>query len=280
MGVVCKTFEHCRFFCSSSFVNCKPGPIMGDDSNESVYDELWDLLTCHRTESWLQLPSMSCSTNLFNPPSSTPLEFKDSLQPFPWTRGGGQSPGSPSDTGPGKAVHRGNCMSCWEEQSSMFAGNKLSSKQTHCMSRSSSPTGSATTPSSVRFDSPCDDLAFLDYKLPPPGVTAGRVLQHAKSVMLTLFQKNQPMIFKIGYSHNPLWRWSNTIYGYKFDPDKWSNMVVLFESTEASGPAMLEACLIDMFRGTWSKFQCMFSIFYQQMKQSPLGLCKWMVPRH
>ena len=73
----------------------------------------------------------------------------------------------------------------------------------------------------------CESLEFLDYKLPPPGVSAGRVLQHAKSVLSTLIQKEQPLIFKVGYTHNPMFRWANTLYGY-----------------------MLEAALIELFRST------------------------------
>jgi hypothetical protein len=94
-------------------------------------------------------------------------------------------------------------------------------------------------------------LEFLDYKLPPPGVSAGRVLQHAKSVLSTLIQKEQPLIFKVGYTHNPMFRWANTLYGYQVDHHhKWSKMLVLFESTEVAGPAMLEAALIELFRST------------------------------
>jgi hypothetical protein len=97
----------------------------------------------------------------------------------------------------------------------------------------------------------CESLEFLDYKLPPPGVSAGRVLQHAKSVLSTLIQKEQPLIFKVGYTHNPMFRWANTLYGYQVDHHhKWSKMLVLFESTEVAGPAMLEAALIELFRST------------------------------
>ena len=94
----------------------------------------------------------------------------------------------------------------------------------------------------------CNNDGFLDTMLPPEGATAGKVLGHTKSAMMTLFAKHEPMIFKIGYSHNAIWRWSNSLYGYKFDKmHKWSNMVVLYESTEPFGPAMLEASLIDLF---------------------------------
>ena len=68
---------------------------------------------------------------------------------------------------------------------------------------------------------------------------------------MDLFSKHDPMIFKIGYSHNVTWRWSNTLYGYQFDrADKWTKMVILYESTEPFGPAMLEASLIDLYKST------------------------------
>lgn len=95
----------------------------------------------------------------------------------------------------------------------------------------------------------CNALEVIEYKLPPIGVTAGRALQHSKSVVEALFRKHSPMIFKFGYTHNPEFRWSAPRYGYCHDQfDKWSNMVVLFQSPESSGPAMLEACLIDAYR--------------------------------
>jgi len=97
----------------------------------------------------------------------------------------------------------------------------------------------------------CDDVGWLERVLPPKGATAGRALQHAKSVLMDLFSKHDPMIFKIGYSHNVTWRWSNTLYGYQFDrADKWTKMVILYESTEPFGPAMLEASLIDLYKST------------------------------
>ena len=63
------------------------------------------------------------------------------------------------------------------------------------------------------------------------------------------FAKHDPMIFKIGYTHNAVWRWCNNLYGYKFDKiHKWERMVILYKSNEPFGPAMLEASLIDMFQ--------------------------------
>ena len=97
------------------------------------------------------------------------------------------------------------------------------------------------------------DFEFLEYKLPPQNATAGRILHHAKMTVDKLFTKHSPMIFKIGYTHSPSFRWNNELYGYKHARDKWTNMVVLFESPEVHGPAFLEACLIDAYKSTWMK---------------------------
>ena len=96
----------------------------------------------------------------------------------------------------------------------------------------------------------CHNMEFLDYRLPKVGATAGCVLQHAKNVVASLLANHGPMIYKFGFTSNPQFRWCNELFGYRFDSySKWTNMVVLFESSEAASPAMLEACLIDLHRG-------------------------------
>ena len=90
--------------------------------------------------------------------------------------------------------------------------------------------------------------APISYNLPADGSLAGKVLLHASREMEKLFRKHEPMIWKVGYTHNPLWRWTNDLYGYSSARDKWSSMVVLYISKEPFGPAMLEAALIDKFR--------------------------------
>ena len=114
----------------------------------------------------------------------------------------------------------------------------------------------SSTPSTSQSSKSCDEgcsidgLEFLDFKLPPRGASAGKTLHHAKHVLSGLFAKHDPMIFTIGYTHNPVWRWSNTKYGYMFERERWTHMTVLYESAEPYSPAMLEAALIDTFRST------------------------------
>ncbi|CAE7843377.1 unnamed protein product, partial [Symbiodinium microadriaticum] len=88
----------------------------------------------------------------------------------------------------------------------------------------------------------------IKYDLPAPGSLAGKVLMHAIRVMESLFRKHEPLIWKIGFTHSPSWRWRNELYGYVHSRDKWAGMVVLYCSNEQFGPAMLEAALIEKFK--------------------------------
>ena len=88
----------------------------------------------------------------------------------------------------------------------------------------------------------------LAFRLPRKGLVAGSVLQHALCVVQEYFTKLEPLVFKFGWTHNPIWRWSDDMYGYTQDVDIWSEMVILHVSHEAYGPAMLEAALISMYQ--------------------------------
>ena len=98
--------------------------------------------------------------------------------------------------------------------------------------------------------SEASSITAIAFRLPPPNCVAGKVVEHSMKVFDGLLVKHSPMIWKFGFSHNPSWRWCNNIYGYKFAPEKWTNMVVLYASAEPYSPAMLEATLIEKFRGT------------------------------
>jgi hypothetical protein len=82
------------------------------------------------------------------------------------------------------------------------------------------------------------------------------------------------MVFKIGYTHDAMWRWSNKTYGYQHDTfHKWSNMLILYESTEPFGPAMLEASLIEIFRSTVSSLRNFLNDFEPTMiKNLTMGI--------
>ena len=95
----------------------------------------------------------------------------------------------------------------------------------------------------------CQTCSWLTFRLPQKNLIAGAVLDHAVTTLGFYLEKHQPCIFKIGYTHNAVWRWENPIYGYAHCRDKWSAMVILHVSHECWGPAMLEAALILQFRG-------------------------------
>ena len=92
-------------------------------------------------------------------------------------------------------------------------------------------------------------MGCIRFRLPFLNAVAGGVLRHAIKTLEELFDKHSPMIFKVGFSHDPVWRWANTLYGYHLCRDNWSDMVVLFLSDEPFSVAMLEAALIE-------KYQC------------------------
>ena len=87
----------------------------------------------------------------------------------------------------------------------------------------------------------------IRFELPGANDLAGSVLRHASHRINVLSQKHSPMIWKVGLCHDPKWRWTNSLYGYRHARDRWSEMIVLYISKEACGPAMLESALIDKF---------------------------------
>ena len=175
------------------------------------------------------------------------LVSQDSLRPFPWPRGTSQGSCQPEheadDNGENDQVMTAMDMSADSTRASGILD---------------------TSPSNTSRDSTviaaCD---YLEYHTPPIGVPAGRVLHHAKRVVTALFAQEAPLIFKFGYTHNPRWRWENNLYGYKLDKaHKWSKLMVLYECTEVSGPAMLEATLIELYGSTLMKHFDWFSSFW------------------
>lgn len=152
-------------------------------------------------------------------------------------------------------------MDC-SPSAAMDGGSTDDPGQEHSVMSVSNTGSDFSTPSSPSQGSPlCNTYPefgddFLEYKVLPLGVPAGKALQHAKNTVRNLFAKHEPLIFKFGYTHNPRWRWYNNIYGYHKDKfNKWTKMVILFEATEPSGPAMLEAALIELFGSTWIEIE-------------------------
>ena len=97
----------------------------------------------------------------------------------------------------------------------------------------------------------------IQFKLPRVDALSGSVLKHCSEVFERLHHSENPMIFKIGFTHNPLWRWGNPMYGYNTSRDKWSCMVVVYVSDECHSASMLEAALIDKYKS----ISCLADIF-------------------
>ena len=92
-------------------------------------------------------------------------------------------------------------------------------------------------------------MGCIDFRLPPMSSTSGVVLVRAIGCMESMFNRHYPCIFKVGYTHNAVHRWSNSIWGYSSSRDKWSNMCVLYMSEEPFSVSMFEAALIEKYRG-------------------------------
>ena len=90
---------------------------------------------------------------------------------------------------------------------------------------------------------------YLSYSLPPVGSSAGQIIQHCKRVIDKKIELIKPATFKIGFSHNPAWRFNNTKYGYKTGKDRFEAMCVLWASYDPLPAAFLEASLIQLFQG-------------------------------
>ena len=93
-----------------------------------------------------------------------------------------------------------------------------------------------------------DDDPQLECRLPRPGAISGTVLKHSCGVLDQTLAKHGPMVFKIGFTHCPVFRFRNPKYGYTQDRQKWQTMVVLYASNESVGPAFLEAALIEKYK--------------------------------
>lgn len=115
---------------------------------------------------------------------------------------------------------------------------------------SSAPVSLQSNPSFRAIALQAASMGSIAFKLPRcQNITAGQVLLHCINAIQNLFEKHEPLIFKVGYTHDPCWRWGNSLYGYCRAKEKWSQMIVLWISDEPFGPAMLEASLIEMFKG-------------------------------
>ena len=230
-------------------------------SSETVDDELLDLFTCHRKDAHQIQYIQVCSDDICGLPKLYEIIYKPFLQlqddiiPFPWKKPSlGPDGGAPHTAELGTKQENKNSPEPVRKPLASIAGNPgIKSIVKNC------PKGQRVGQHIVQMEIPalyenCARLGCITFNLPPQGSLAGRVLQHASREMEKLFQDHEPMIWKVGYTHNPAWRWANKMYGYAQDIAKWERMEVLYLSKEPFGPAMLEAMLIDKFQGTLATF--------------------------
>ena len=90
---------------------------------------------------------------------------------------------------------------------------------------------------------------ILHLCLPKKGAIAGQILKHVYHSLDMHLQREAPSIYKVGFTHDPSWRFHNAIYGYCKAAERWEGMVILFISHEPYGPAFVEAATIQRHLG-------------------------------
>ena len=220
------------------------------ENEETPDDEIFDLLTCHRSDprpSWesflkyvrIKLSDLSSQYRWFKRATGfKSLHWLTSLWqpnqdtdfPFPWTRNA-----SPSSSSSERKRNHADAM---EPTTMLDYTRKTVSKKNN-----QSPRLQALSAECQALG--CISLNLYDHCDLNP--VAGKFLRHAIQVLEKLFQKLDPLIFKVGYTHNPVWRWSNQTYGYALAREKWTDMIVLYYSKEPYSAAMLEAALIEKY---------------------------------
>ena len=100
------------------------------------------------------------------------------------------------------------------------------------------------------LETECQTVGCISFSLCDLNATAGKILRHSVQVLDALFKQHEPLTFKIGYTHNPIWRWTNPTYGYAVAREKWSKMLCFHYSKEPYSAAMLEAALIEKYQSS------------------------------
>lgn len=159
---------------------------------------------------------------------------QESEGPFPWRRKESSTPSASASSSGQKPPC--DATNNWE----------LRCHKTTARARDQQiPTGS---PRLMALTSQCQTHAWLAFKLCDLNASAGKILDHCIRALQTLFQREEPLIFKIGFTHCPLWRWQNDVYGYARSKEKWSNLLVIHYAHEPYTCAMLEAALIEKYK--------------------------------
>ena len=168
-------------------------------------------------------------------------ETQDAEGPFPWT-----APSTPSTDTLDEKV-----SAPMKEPKPHPADDEGRELQIHAKQQEPSTDNPKIKAALLSLVSQCRALQLpIVVRIPQKSLITGCVLRHALAVTDGYLARHRPMVFKFGFSHSPLWRWRNPIYGYCHDEVSWTEMIILHMSHEAYGPAMLEACLINRYQGT------------------------------
>ena len=118
--------------------------------------------------------------------------------------------------------------------------------------------------------------AQITMQLPPDGATSGKIILCASTTFEKLLEKRKPMKFMFGFTHDPVFRYRNSKYGYTRGRNTFQQMLVLYSSADSVGPAFLEAVLIDKYGGV---LNCS-SMFWNLSLQSTLIYFIIIIDRH
>ena len=179
---------------------------------------------------------------------------KDSNFPFPWRRH--QLSSSPSSSSTGGS----------HGQDHQFLRTPMEPPEENRKRKSNDVSLETQSPRLKELSSECQALGCIQLRLCDLNASAGRILSHATRITEALFKKEEPLIFKFGFSHNPVWRWTNSIYGYCHSREKWTHMIILHYSKEPFTTAMLEAALIEKYQGAFAE-----SIIFNSFNRCFLG---------
>ena len=177
---------------------------------------------------------------------STTTSSKDEALPFPWQLQPSE-PAKLSNNNRGTSQEKRDCP---DGAHPLVVDNKRKRD-----------TNVYDSPRLKALQTQCQTLGCIVLKLCDLNAVAGVVLRHAIGVLENLFRREEPLTFKIGFTHDPVWRWSNNRYGYQYARERWEAMIVLYYSKEPYSAAMLEASLIEKFQSTCAALAKPTSVF-------------------
>ena len=102
----------------------------------------------------------------------------------------------------------------------------------------------------------------LSFRLAPISSTSGQVLQHCRRIIESFCERLKPCTFKVGFTHDPGFRFYNHTFGYVRDRDGWQGMMVIFCSHDPVVTSYVEAAMIQVFLGNSSPIVNYISFYF------------------